>query len=180
MTRDPNRIDPILARLRGAHLVRVADRQHVRGAVRQPDAGARGGGLHHRLGVVGGRVLHALLGRGDAGAVVAQIAAREFRPFLYWATIIASTTAGTTLADFCTRFLGEGTAASYLLGSIILFGSFLAWAVYDRISVKRRGDLGPAPAAFGTGDWIALGAGSAAWLAVFTFHNALIGVRVLG
>ncbi len=65
------------------------------------------------------------------------------------------------------------------LGSMILFGSFLAWAVFDRISVKKRGDMGPAPAAFGRGDWIAIGAGSAAWLLFFAFHNALIGVRVL-
>lgn len=65
------------------------------------------------------------------------------------------------------------------LGSIILFGSLLAWAVYDRISVKRRGDQGPAPASFGRGDWIAIGAGTALWLFFFTFHNALIGVRVL-
>lgn len=65
------------------------------------------------------------------------------------------------------------------LGSIVLFGSLLGWAVYDRISLKRRGDLGPGPTAFGRGDWIAIGAGSAVWLAAFTFHNALIGVRVL-
>jgi uncharacterized membrane protein len=65
------------------------------------------------------------------------------------------------------------------LGSMILFGSFLAWAVYDRISVKKRGELGPAPAPFGKGDWIAIGAGTAAWLFFFAFHNALIGVRVL-
>ena len=65
------------------------------------------------------------------------------------------------------------------LGSMILFGSFLAWAVYDRIAVKKRGDMGPPKAAFGRGDWIAIGAGTAAWLAMFTFHNALIGVRVL-
>src|SRR5262245_12863973 len=37
-----------------------------------------------------------------------QIAARRFHPFLYWATIIASTTAGTTLADFADRSLGIG------------------------------------------------------------------------
>lgn len=36
-----------------------------------------------------------------------QIAARRFHPFLYWATIIASTTAGTTMADFATRSLGD-------------------------------------------------------------------------
>lgn len=35
-----------------------------------------------------------------------QITAKRFRPFLYWATIIASTTAGTALADFATRSLG--------------------------------------------------------------------------
>lgn len=65
------------------------------------------------------------------------------------------------------------------LGSMILFGSFLAWAVYDRIKVKQRGDMGPAPAPFGRGDWIAIGVGTVAWLAFFAFHNALIGVRVL-
>lgn len=65
------------------------------------------------------------------------------------------------------------------LGSMILFGSLLAWTVFARIVVKRRGDALPPPAPFGKGDWIALGAGTAAWLLFFTFHNALIGVRVL-
>ncbi|MGC9953600.1 MAG: hypothetical protein ABSD21_04915 [Rhizomicrobium sp.] len=46
-----------------------------------------------------------------------QIAARKFHPFLYWATIIASTTAGTTMADFADRSLGIG----YTGGSSILF-----------------------------------------------------------
>jgi uncharacterized membrane-anchored protein len=54
--------------------------------------------------------------------VVAQVAARKFHPFLYWATIIASTTAGTTLADFADRSLGIG----YLGGSTILFAGVLA------------------------------------------------------
>ena len=63
--------------------------------------------------------------------------------------------------------------------SLLLFGGFLMWAVYDRIAVKKRGDMGPPPAPFGRGDWIAIGAGTALWLVVFTFHNALIGVRVL-
>jgi uncharacterized membrane-anchored protein len=66
--------------------------------------------------------------------VFTQIRARRFNVWLYWATIIASTTAGTTLADFCTRFLGEGTAASYLLGSIILLGCVLAsLAVWKKV-----------------------------------------------
>ena len=51
-----------------------------------------------------------------------QIAAKKFHPFLYWATIVASTTAGTTMADFATRSLGVG----YLGGSLILFASLIA------------------------------------------------------
>lgn len=51
-----------------------------------------------------------------------QIRARQFNPWLYWATIIASTTAGTTLADFVTRSLGIG----YPGGSLLLLGCVLA------------------------------------------------------
>lgn len=54
--------------------------------------------------------------------VVLQIAAKEFRPFLYWATIVASTTVGTTMADFADRSLGIG----YLGGASILFVSLMA------------------------------------------------------
>jgi uncharacterized membrane-anchored protein len=49
--------------------------------------------------------------------VAAQMRARKFHPFLYWATIIASTTAGTTMADFADRSLGIGYAG----GSALLF-----------------------------------------------------------
>jgi uncharacterized membrane-anchored protein len=54
--------------------------------------------------------------------VAAQIRARQFHPFLYWATIIASTTAGTTMADFATRSLGIG----YPGGSLLLLAAVLA------------------------------------------------------
>jgi uncharacterized membrane-anchored protein len=54
--------------------------------------------------------------------VVLQIRAREFHPFLYWGTIIASTTAGTTLADFADRSLGIG----YMGGSLALLACVLA------------------------------------------------------
>jgi uncharacterized membrane-anchored protein len=54
--------------------------------------------------------------------IAIQIAAKMFHPFLYWATIVASTTAGTTMADFATRSLGVG----YLGGSLILFASLIA------------------------------------------------------
>lgn len=52
-----------------------------------------------------------------AAFVWLQIVARKFHPFLYWATIIASTTAGTTMADFADRSLGIG----YTGGSTVLF-----------------------------------------------------------
>jgi uncharacterized membrane-anchored protein len=54
--------------------------------------------------------------------VVLQIAAKKFHPFLYWATILASTTAGTTMADFADRSLGLG----YTGGSAILLACVLA------------------------------------------------------
>ena len=54
--------------------------------------------------------------------VVAQIAANKFHPFLYWATIVASTTAGTTMADLADRSLGVG----YTGGSSILLACVLA------------------------------------------------------
>jgi len=56
-----------------------------------------------------------------------QVAATRFHPFLYWATIIASTTAGTTMADFATRSLGIGyTGGSALLLACVL-ASLLVW-----------------------------------------------------
>jgi uncharacterized membrane-anchored protein len=61
------------------------------------------------------------------GLVWAQIRARNFNPWLYWATIVASTTAGTTLADFATRSLGIGyPGGSILLLSMVLL-SLYAW-----------------------------------------------------
>jgi uncharacterized membrane-anchored protein len=54
--------------------------------------------------------------------VIAQILARKFHPFLYWGTIVASTTFGTTMADFADRSLGIG----YTGGSTLLFVSLMA------------------------------------------------------
>jgi uncharacterized membrane-anchored protein len=59
--------------------------------------------------------------------VAAQIASRTFRPFLYWATIVASTTAGTTMADFADRSLGIGYAGGSLLLLACLLGVLAIW-----------------------------------------------------
>ena len=56
-----------------------------------------------------------------------QVLARRFHPLLYWATIIASTTAGTTMADFTTRSLGIGYAGGSLLLLACVLASLLAW-----------------------------------------------------
>jgi uncharacterized membrane-anchored protein len=76
------------------------------------------------LGYLIGTLIFAVI---FAGAVVAQIAAREFRPFLYWTTIIASTTVGTTLADFVDRSLGIGYAGGTTLLITLLMMSLFAW-----------------------------------------------------
>lgn len=60
-------------------------------------------------------------------AVVAQIKARKFHPLLYWATIIATTTVGTTLADFADRSLGIGYAGGSTLLVALLLGSLFVW-----------------------------------------------------
>jgi uncharacterized membrane protein len=69
------------------------------------------------------------------------------------------------------------------LGSIILFGSFLGWAVFDRISLKHRADAGAPPIPVGgvTNDLIAVAVGIVAYLALgFAFHPVVIGVPVFG
>jgi uncharacterized membrane protein len=69
------------------------------------------------------------------------------------------------------------------LGGIILFGSFLAWAVFDRISLKRRTDAGGPPIPVGglTNDLIAIAVGLIAYLALaFAFHPIVIGIPVMG
>jgi len=79
-------------------------------------------------------------------------------------------------------------AAAHLLangdiGSIILFGSFLGWAVFDRISLKHRPDAGAPPIPVGGpgNDLIAIAVGIVAYLALaFAFHPVVIGVPVVG
>jgi uncharacterized membrane-anchored protein len=108
---------------------------------------------------------------GFVAAVIAQIATSRFRPWIYWAAIIASTTVGTAMADFFDRSLGIG----YIGGSSILlacvFGSLAAWyftlgsidvrtvatpkvEIFYWVTITFSQTLGTA-----LGDWIADGTG---------------------
>jgi uncharacterized membrane-anchored protein len=116
-----------------------------------------------------------------------QIAAPRFRPLLYWATIVASTTAGTTMADFADRSLGIG----YLGGSLLLFacvlGTLALW-FWSQGSVAVQSVTNPRAEAFywatitfsqtlGTalGDWVAdAGLGYEGGALVFAALLALI------
>lgn len=60
-------------------------------------------------------------------AVITQIKAQGFHPFLYWTTIIATTTVGTTLADFADRSLGIGYAGGSSLLLALLLSSLFVW-----------------------------------------------------
>jgi uncharacterized membrane-anchored protein len=113
--------------------------------------------------------------------VWAQIRARRFHPFLYWATIIASTMVGTTLADYTTRSLGIGyTGGSSLLLALVLASLWLWKRALGTVAVESVGD--PKSEAFywltimcsqtlGTalGDWVAdtAGLGYTGGMAIF-------------
>jgi len=60
-------------------------------------------------------------------AVLVQIMAKRFHPFLYWLTIVATTTVGTTLADYCTRSLGIGYTGGSTILLICVIASLLIW-----------------------------------------------------
>lgn len=94
------------------------------------------------LGEVGGNAVTLTLGLGYLvgtaifgvlllAAVGAQIRAKQFHPFLYWAAITATTLAGTTMADFVDRSLGIG----YLGGSLLLFSLVMATLGFWRWSL---------------------------------------------
>src|SRR3982750_1568135 len=60
-------------------------------------------------------------------AGLVQIKAKKFHPFLYWLTIVATTTVGTTLADYCTRSLGIGYTGGSSILLILVVASLLIW-----------------------------------------------------
>ena len=70
-------------------------------------------------------------------AVVAQIKATRFHPFLYWTTIIATTTVGTTLADFADRSLGIGyTGGATLLFTLLMLSLVIWYKTLGSVSVN--------------------------------------------
>lgn len=121
-------------------------------------------------------------------AVSAQIMASRFSPSLYWATIIASTTLGTTLADFADRSLGIGYPGGSLLLLALLVGSLLLWRrtlgtvsvdsvsspkaeIFYWVTIMLSQTLGTA-----LGDWTAdsAGMGYLGGMAIFTVLLAIV------
>jgi len=119
---------------------------------------------------------------------VVQIRAIRFHSALYWATIVASTTAGTTLADYCTRSIGIGYTGGSLLLLGLVIASLFAWRrtlgrisaddIYDRraesfywLTITFSQTLGTA-----LGDWFAdtAGFGYAGSTLIFAAALALI------
>ena len=123
--------------------------------------------------------------------VVLQIAAKKFHPFLYWATIIASTTAGTTMADYADRSLGIGyTGGSSLLllcvvGTLVLWYWSLGSISVATVSTLRTEAFYWATITFsqtlGTalGDWLADTSGFGYAGGALVFMAALVVVAVL-
>ncbi len=95
------------------------------------------------FGYLAGTLIFAVL---FLALVLVQIRAKAFHPLIYWATIIATTTVGTTLADFADRSLGIGYAGGSSLLLALLLGSLLVWhramgSISVRTVVSARAEL---------------------------------------
>ena len=140
------------------------------------------------LGYLVGTAIFAII---FIGAVAAQIRAKAFHPALYWLTIIATTTVGTTLADFADRSLGIGYAGGSSLLLALLLASFAVWyKVMGSVSIDTVSS--PKAEAFywvtimfsqtlGTalGDWMADDAGFGYLGSIGVFGGALAVLAVL-
>jgi uncharacterized membrane-anchored protein len=130
------------------------------------------------------------------GAVWAQIAAKKFHPFLFWFVIVATTTAGTTLADFLDRSLGIGYLGGtsillfLLLATLFLWHRTLGSVSVEAITSRKAEMFYWATIMFsqtlGTalGDWMAdpatgLGLGYEGGAVVFAAALALVGAAYL-
>ncbi len=86
------------------------------------------------LGYLIGTLIFAIV---FVGLVAAQVKAGRFHPFLYWATIVATTTLGTTLADFADRSLGVGYPGGVSIIFALLIASLAIWyRVEGSVSVQ--------------------------------------------
>jgi uncharacterized membrane-anchored protein len=81
---------------------------------------------------VGYAVSTIILMSGFVAVLIGQLAARRYHPFLYWAVILATSTAGTTMSDFMNRTLGLG----YATGSTILLSTLIAVLIVWRLVEK--------------------------------------------
>ncbi len=77
-----------------------------------------------KLGYLTGSAIFAAL---FVAAVAAQVAVKRFNPWLYWLTIVATTTVGTTVADYVDRSLGIGYLGGSLILTALLAASLVAW-----------------------------------------------------
>ena len=140
------------------------------------------------LGYLVGTVIFAVI---FIAAVAAQIKAEKFNPALYWLTIVATTTVGTTLADFADRSLGIGYEGGTSLLLVLLLASFAVWyKVMGSVSIDTISS--PKAEAFywvtimfsqtlGTalGDWMADDAGFGYLGSIGVFGGALAVLAVL-
>ena len=123
--------------------------------------------------------------------VAAQITARTFHPLLYWATIVASTTFGTTMADFADRSLGIGYTGGSSLLALLLAATLMIWR-WSQGTVDVNTVATPKAEAFywaaitfsqtlGTalGDWIADTGGLGYEGGALVFAAALVAVVLL-
>ncbi|KGQ19324.1 Integral membrane protein [Lysobacter dokdonensis DS-58] len=140
------------------------------------------------LGYLAGTLIFAAI---FAAAVYAQSRARDFHPIVYWTTIVASTTVGTTLADYADRSLGIGYTGGASVLACLVLASLFAWhRTLGTIAVDSVGDaksegfywvtimfsqtLGTA-----LGDWVADTAGMGYLGGVVVFGGALAVVALL-
>lgn len=140
------------------------------------------------LGYLVGTLIFAVI---FIAAVAAQIKADKFNPALYWLTIVATTTVGTTLADFADRSLGIGYEGGSSLLLVLLLASFATWyKVMGSVSIDSINS--PKAEAFywvtimfsqtlGTalGDWMADDAGLGYLGSIGVFGGALAVLAVL-
>ena len=76
----------------------------------------------------------------------AQLSSKKFKPIIYWTTILATSTAGTTISDFMDRTLGLGYAMGSIILASLLTATLIAWKITEKslsVSdiVSKRGEI---------------------------------------